>query len=277
MTDHYTVYLLALIIGYSAGGTACKPFLHILRSGGAVRPNYSGQNIPVGGGAVFFFALLPVVLISVIVFPEYMRQARIMSFIFVTALTTLVGIIDDTLGSRKVSGLKGHFRRLLGGELTTGGLKAIAIGIGSLFVFLPGSPLWESVFNAILTALTVNTLNLFDLRPGRAGKVFLAVAAALTAAAWGRSEVFLLLAVSGALIAFLRVDLRAEAMMGDAGSNTLGAAIGLTAAWTLGLEARAVVFLLLLFLNLLAERYSLTVIIANNRVLNFIDRLGRRE
>ncbi|MEW6172151.1 MAG: hypothetical protein AB1510_03665 [Bacillota bacterium] len=276
MTDYHIVSILTLIAGYTAARIGSKPFLSLLSTGGSVRPNYTGRNIPVGGGAIFFFALLPVAVIACIVIPD-LDKMRLLGFLFLTSSTTIVGIIDDTLGSRQVSGLKGHFRRLFSGQLTTGALKAIAIGLGSLIFFLPGSRPWEGVFNAVLVALAVNTLNLLDLRPGRAGKIFLAAAAALTIAAWGRSEVYLLLAVTGALVAFLQFDLRADAMMGDAGSNTLGAVIGIMIAWTLGLQARVFIFILLVSLNLLAERYSLTSIIANNRVLNFLDRLGRRE
>ena len=44
------------------------------------------------------------------------------------------GIIDDTIGNRDVSGLKGHFKSLFKGKLTTGGFKAIFGGFVGLII-----------------------------------------------------------------------------------------------------------------------------------------------
>jgi UDP-N-acetylmuramyl pentapeptide phosphotransferase/UDP-N-acetylglucosamine-1-phosphate transferase len=226
---------------------------------------------------LFFFAVLPPVLAGVVLSPVRLPPERTVAFLFLLALTTLVGVIDDAWGSRAVSGFGGHFGRLLRGELTTGALKALAIGAGSLILFLPGATPEEALLNAAVVALTVNAMNLLDLRPGRAGKVFLLAAAALTWAAWGKEELLFLWLVCGALLAFLPRDLAARAMMGDAGSNSLGAVLGLTVVWGCDVAVRAGVLGGLILLHLLTERYSLTEIIARNRVLNFLDRLGRRD
>uniref|UniRef100_A0A7C2IDU5 Glycosyl transferase family 4 n=1 Tax=Ammonifex degensii TaxID=42838 RepID=A0A7C2IDU5_9THEO len=269
--------LFALLLGFLVVRGGCKPFLNLLRKAGAIRPNYRGQEIPVGGGVLFFFALLVGVPGVYLFPPASLEGQRIVGFLFLTALTTLVGLLDDAWGSRRASGFKGHFGRLFRGELTTGALKAMATMAGSLILFLPGSAVGEGVLNAVLVALWVNTLNLFDLRPGRAGKVFLVTAVVLTAAAWRSPELYLLWVVGGALCAFLPFDLRGKAMMGDAGANTLGAVIGATIAWTLGTEARLGILFGLLTLHILTERYSLTEIISRNRVLNSLDRLGRMK
>lgn len=268
-------YLLALLAGFLVARLLCRPFLNLLRAAGCVHPNYLGQEIPVGGGIIFFFSFLPLSIPALFVSPGGFYDGKLLPFLFLTAVSTLVGIMDDVWGSRSVLGLKGHFGRLFRGEITTGALKAIAIGISSLVIFLAGGDLWDGLLNAVLVALWVNTINLFDLRPGRAGKVFLLTVILLTAAAWGSPEIILLSATAGVLFAFLPVDLRARAMMGDAGANTLGAVIGLTVSWTLGFKAKLGILLALLFLHLLTEKYSLTRIIARNRVLDFLDRLGR--
>ncbi|MDI6631400.1 MAG: hypothetical protein AB1507_08390 [Bacillota bacterium] len=272
----YCLPLLALAVGFLTVRVCCRAFLGLLVSGGAVRPNYRGQEVPVGGGTVFFFALLAGMLVAYFFPPAGLKERKLLGLLFLTALTTLVGVIDDAWGSRRVSGFKGHFGRLLRGELTTGALKGIATFAGSLLLFLPGDPVGEGVLNAFLVALWVNTVNLFDLRPGRAGKVFLLAAVVLTAAAWGRPELYLLWVVGGAVLAFLPYDLQAKAMMGDAGANTLGAVVGATSAWMFSLEARLGILVGLMVLHLLTEKYSLTQIIARNRVLDFLDRLGRR-
>lgn len=268
-------YLVAVITGFFIARLICRPFLNLLRTAGCVHPNYLGQEIPVGGGVIFFFSFLLLSIPASLITSGGFMEERIMPFLFLTAVSTLVGVMDDVWGSRSVSGLKGHFGRLFRGEITTGALKAIAIGIGGLVIFLPRGEIWDGLLNAVLVAFWVNTLNLFDLRPGRAGKIFLLSALVLSAVAWRSPEILLLATTAGVLLAFLPVDLRARAMMGDAGANTLGAVIGLTVSWTLGLKARVGIFLALLFLHLLTERYSLTKIIARNRVLDFFDRLGR--
>lgn len=269
--------VVALLVGFIFTRWACKPFLALLSGAGLVRPNYKAQEIPVGAGAVFFFALIITTIITFAAVPGYLNKDKILSFLFLAAITTLAGIMDDAFGSRQVSGLKGHLGRLFKGELTTGALKALAISSGSLIIFLPAEAPWEALFNAALVALFVNSINLFDLRPGRAGKVFLIAAFAIIIVSWKEHELLPLWVMVGALLAFLPVDLRARAMMGDAGANTLGASLGIAVAWTMDIGVRVAVFLGLLILHLLAERYSFTKIIARNRVLNFLDLLGRRE
>jgi UDP-N-acetylmuramyl pentapeptide phosphotransferase/UDP-N-acetylglucosamine-1-phosphate transferase len=226
---------------------------------------------------VFFLALLPAALLGPAAAPDYFDDRIVLIFLFLTALTTLVGIIDDVLGTRTVTGLKGHLGRLLRGELTTGGLKAVAIALGSLIVFAGTVGFWEALLNAALVSLFVNTLNMFDLRPGRAGKIFLLIALAVTITAWNNPNLIPMWAVVGSLAAFFPLDLRAKAMMGDAGANTLGAVVGLTVALTLGVEARLGILGVLVILHVLAERYSFSKIIAGNRFLSFLDLLGRRD
>ncbi len=253
-----------------------RPILVLLQQG-STRPNYRGKDIPVGAGMVFFLALLPAALLGPAAAPDYFDDRIVLIFLFLTALTTLVGIIDDVLGTRTVTGLKGHLGRLLRGELTTGGLKAVAIALGSLIVFAGTVGFWEALLNAALVSLFVNTLNMFDLRPGRAGKIFLLIALAVTITAWNNPNLIPMWAVVGSLAAFFPLDLRAKAMMGDAGANTLGAVVGLTVALTLGVEARLGILGVLVILHVLAERYSFSKIIAGNRFLSFLDLLGRRD
>ena len=60
-------------------------------------------------------------------------------------------------------------------------------------------------------------------------------------------------------------DLTGKFMLGDAGSNVLGAVVGMGLAVGLGLYWRLGVLALLLVLNLLSERYSFTRLIDGNR------------
>jgi UDP-N-acetylmuramyl pentapeptide phosphotransferase/UDP-N-acetylglucosamine-1-phosphate transferase len=124
-------------------------------------------------------------------------------------------------------------------------------------------------------------MNLLDVRPGRALKGFFL----LTALIWTceyyahtptrpyAPNLFLLPLVFAALI-YAPFDFRCQVMMGDVGSNSLGAIAGIYATWTLPLWAKAILVFAFAALHLITERVSLTQIIEGNRVLKFLDGLG---
>jgi UDP-N-acetylmuramyl pentapeptide phosphotransferase/UDP-N-acetylglucosamine-1-phosphate transferase len=73
-------------------------------------------------------------------------------------------------------------------------------------------------------------------------------------------------------------DARGKAMMGDVGSNLLGAGAGLAAVIELPVWGRIVLFALLAALNLAAERVSLSAVIERSPILRALDRrLGVRS
>lgn len=253
------------------------PFLFdMLREAGAVRPNYRNDHIPVGTGILFLFVYVVALLLVFIVFR--LLKARWLIFLFGLTYFCLLGLIDDLLGSRSSRGIKGHFASLLRGRLTTGALKALGGGVGAILISLlsfQSRGWWEILTGALLIALAANTLNLFDLRPGRAIKIFFLWFLILIPLAWKRDSLFLLAPLAGSVLAYAPHDLKARAMLGDTGSNMLGAALGMAAMWTLSFFAQLGVVIFLLILHLFTERYSLTEIIEKNRFLNSLDNLGR--
>ena len=131
------------------------------------------------------------------------------------------GIIDDTIGNRDVSGLKGHFKSLFKGKLTTGGFKALFGGFVGLIISISISKnIYDIVINTLIIALSTNLMNLFDLRPGRAIKVYLVISLVLFFTLGGYTRNLLLLIFPNVL-AYFNFDLKAKAMMGDTGSNVL--------------------------------------------------------
>ena len=70
--------------------------------------------------------------------------------------------------------------------------------------------------NALIIALTTNTLNLLDLRPGRCGKAFL-LGSLLLFCIGETSALRQLPPVIGGVLAHLPWDMRRVVMMGDAG------------------------------------------------------------
>jgi hypothetical protein len=200
------------------------------------------------------------------------------------------GLFDDWVGDRDAKGFRGHLRALLSGVLTTGGLKMLGIGFLSLFTTV--SLFWNGivavpriVLATCVIALMANFMNLFDLRPGRCGKVYL-VALALAVLAVATSAlvslpaadiVALALAGIGPLVAVWRFDLGEKGMLGDAGANSMGAFLGYLYATTLPLWGLAVLTAVLAVLNVASEKVSFSKVIEGNRVLVFLDNLGRKR
>lgn len=224
-----------------------------------VRPNFQKKPIPAATGLSF---LLPLAC-----YPP----------LWPAIAFGVLGLADDLWGNRSVGGFKGHLKSLFSGKPTTGSLKlfgggAVALAYaGSLF---PHKPLAMAVAAGVI-ALCANTLNLLDLRPGRAFFGFgllLVPALALTPLTF--TELWPLLIV---LTIEWWSDARASAMLGDTGSNLLGALAGVFLVQSLPLMGQTVLLVVLLALNLVSERLSISATIEKTRWLKWLDhKLGAR-
>ncbi|MFS2292181.1 MAG: hypothetical protein FWJ90_05695 [Actinomadura sp.] len=192
----------------------------------------------------------------------------------------ILGGYDDLAGSASSRGFRGHLGALARGEVTSGAVKILGIGAtGLAAAAVAGSPAptragraFDALVNGAIIAGSANLMNLFDLRPGRAVKVGVITGAPLALA---RPSAAVVAAPLGAAVALLPEDLGERAMLGDTGSNALGALLGL-AATRLGRGPRLAVLAGLAGLNAASEFVSFTKVIAGNPVLNRIDMLGRR-
>ena len=81
--------------------------------------------------------------------------------------------------------------------------------------------------------------------------------------------------VMGAALGLLPEDLGERLMLGDAGANALGAALGLAAVLALGPGTRLAVTAALLALNVAADLTSFSRLIRGTPALDRLDRLGR--
>ena len=273
--SNYILYIILLLTGL-VGTYAVIPFFkNMLIASNVIRPNYKKDMIPVSMGLVF----LPMIVINGIILAifttEYKNLLYLFMYIFGLIAMCLVGILDDIIGNRDVSGLKGHFKSLFKGNLTTGGFKALFGGfVGILISVAISKNIIDIVINTLIIALSTNLMNLLDLRPGRAIKVYLFLAILIFLTIAGYPKGLLLLILPSVLVYFTH-DLKAKAMMGDTGSNVLGISIGILVAMGYGLGVRVGWLVFLIFIHLLTEKYSLTKIIEQNKFLNFIDKLGR--
>ena len=162
-----------------------------------------------------------------------------------------IGLADD-LWSGEERGFRAHLRT----GSTTGVLKLVAIPAYGLLRT-------RSLSGALVVALAANLLNQLDTKPGRALKAYLAVAIPLRAP----KAIAVLLAP---------YDLREMAMLGDSGSNALGAMLGLRSVGRLTERQRWSAVAALAGLTLLGERRSLGGLIESTPGFRDLDALGRQ-
>jgi hypothetical protein len=165
-------------------------------------------------------------------------------------LVTALGLADD-LWSGPERGFRAHLRT----GRTTGVLKLVGIP-------LVGLAATRKVSGALLVGLTANFVNQLDTRPGRALKAYLIGALATRAPV-------------GPAVLLLPYDLRERVMLGDAGSNALGAMLGLSSVSRLTGKSRWLAIGALAALTLIGERRSLGELIERTPGLCALDRLGR--
>ncbi len=236
--------------------------------------NYKNIKIPTAMGLTFLFSqtlTLGILKIFLSLEDEFLI-VYLIGFIFIG----LLGLIDDTIGDDKYKGLRGHLGAFLKGELTTGNIKALLGGFIAMYVstYLSNS-LFNIVINALLIALLTNFMNLFDLRPGRAGKLFISISFVSIILNFNVEYNYILYSLIGSLIIYMKYDLKAQVMMGDTGSNVLGYTLGFYFANTFNIYTKLLIVVILLILHLIAEKVSFTKIIKNSKVLNYIDMIGR--
>lgn len=171
----------------------------------------------------------------------------------------MLGALDDSFGDRTASGFRGHIRSALHGRFTTGFVKMVGGGIVALIValHLSGPPtgagpvmLWLA--RAGVIALAANAFNLIDTRPVRATLAFVLLSSWV---AGGRPPEALFCGV-GAAIAWFPLDRRRLAMLGDAGSNALGALLGTVIAATTSGAAICATLAVLAAFHVYTERRS---------------------
>ncbi|HEX9774845.1 MAG TPA: hypothetical protein VGB83_04615 [Actinomycetota bacterium] len=185
----------------------------------------------------------------------------------------MLGLIDDVAGGSGPRGWKAHLRSIRDRRPSTGALKLTGGVVAALLIARAIDPSVETmVVRAAALAMTANLANLLDVRPGRAGKGLLVVSALLLATG-PRGGAPSVVVVAAGVMAFLPFDLRERAMLGDAGANGLGAALGAVLATST--VASLVALGALVPLHVLAERPGFTALIERSRRLDALDRWGR--
>ena len=247
------------------------------------RENYRGRTLPTAVGVLVALAVLAVDAVVTLAVAAGAEPAAgaVTGLRLVTVASlgfALLGLLDDLGGAGESGGFGGHLRALVGGRLTTGAAKLFGGAAVALVVVSAREPdsLGRLLADGALVALAANLGNLLDRAPGRTTKLALVAFAVLVAAAGAEPVLAGVALAVGAGAGLLTADLSERLMLGDAGANVLGAALGLGVVLACSPGARTVVLVAVALLNLASERISFSRVINAVPPLRTADRWGRQ-
>ncbi len=249
-----------------------------LSEAGLKRENYRGRQLPVPLGVVVVpAALVALVALALLarlgeqdVYPDNFETV----LLFVPGIAFL-GLVDDVLSGAS-RGWRGHGGDILKGRFSSGALKAVGtLGLALLVAAsLPGSKA-EFLLAAAVLVLATNVFNLLDLRPGRSMKTFVLLGLGLTISTQNFEALAVMGIFAGPLLVAGFYDLREKAMLGDTGSNVIGALAGLWMVLTLTTNGQLIALAVLLALNIFGEFRSISKVIEKIPGLRHLDSAGR--
>lgn len=275
--------LVALALSAGAAAALVPPWIRDLDRGGLVRENWRGRRVAFPAGAVLvacsLVALLPLALLDDradldLLDPELRRW-----IVYVLGVAML-GLLDDALGragdSDSPRGWRGHVGAVATKRFSTGAIKAVgALALAAYAVSGRGREELDYLADLALLLLATNAFNLLDLRPGRVEKVFFVLLVGLCLGAWTLEPLELLGVFIGPVAVGAWFTLRERAMLGDTGSNLVGALAGVSLLVTLGDTARLVALVVVAAMTLYGEFRSITALIERVPLLRHLDSLGR--
>jgi len=254
-----------------------------LLDAGLVRTNYRGIGLAFPLGAVLATAAL--VALAPLAFLNDRADLDLLSPDLRQWMPYLLGVaflgfLDDSLGQGEAAGAprgwRGHARALRSGSLSTGAVKALgALALAAYVVSGRGLESWRYIADVVLLILATNLFNLLDLRPGRAEKGLVLLGLGLCLGAWTLAPLELLGIFAGPALVGAAFTLRERAMLGDTGSNLLGAVGGVWLLTTLGPDARLIALAAVVGLTIYGELRSISATIESVPPLRWLDSLGR--
>lgn len=272
--------VLGAVLGAAAAVGLWVAMRDVFRAPALRRLNLNGAVVPVGGGIVLVLAMALVAAGDA--FASRVRDTYVDPVVPGALLLTVLGfgflgLVDDLLEDGEVKGFLGHLSALAAGRLTTGAVKLVGGGLVALVVAptRPTNQLAWMAADAALIALAANLANLFDRAPGRVGKLALVLGLAVVVTHLGSPASVGLAVMLGAAAVLAVPDLREQVMLGDAGANVVGGALGWTFAVQASGPARIVALVAVIALNVASERVSFSAVIDRTPGLRQLDRLGR--
>ena len=272
------MHFLPTAIAFVAALALAPVLLRGLQQAGLVRANYREVALPVPLGVLIvpaaLVALVPVALLARLADTDIYPDNIGLVMLFVPGIA-LLGLIDDVLSGAS-RGWRGHGAAVLTGNLSTGALKAVGT-LGLALLVASGLPGQEGDFllAAGVLVLATNVFNLIDLRPGRSIKALVALCAGLLALTMDLDPLWALGLFLAPIVVLLPFDLRERAMLGDTGSNAVGAVAGLWLVLALSTRAQAIALALVAAASLYGELRSISGLVDRTPWLRHLDSLGR--
>jgi hypothetical protein len=200
----------------------------------------------------------------------------------------LLGLLDDFAGTSgpwaagsgqdpdSPRGWRGHSSAVLRGGFSTGALKAAgSLGLALFVLAGDGRSTAEYLLGVGVLVLATNLFNLLDLRPGRSAKAVLLLGLALSLGALDVHGLWTVGLFLGPVLVLLPLDLRERGMLGDCGSNAIGALAGVWLIATLDTTGQAIALAAMALITAYGEFRSISRLIDRTPGLRHLDSLGR--
>jgi UDP-GlcNAc:undecaprenyl-phosphate/decaprenyl-phosphate GlcNAc-1-phosphate transferase len=291
------VQSLPLIVSIVVAAAVAPPLVRALRRQGLVHENYRHLTVPFPVGVAIpvaaLLALIPLSFLQEVADVHVFRATTYPAVVYVVGVA-LLGLLDDFMGSGLLGqrpegrghrgedaeppprGWRGHASAVMRGGFSTGAAKAAgSLGLALFALSGQGRSTAEYLIGAGVLVLATNLFNLLDLRPGRSAKALLLLGAALTIGALDVHGLWTVGLFLGPMLVLLPLDLRERGMLGDTGSNAIGAMAGIWLVVTLSTAGQAVALGIMALVTVYGEFRSISALIERTPGLRLLDSLGR--
>jgi UDP-N-acetylmuramyl pentapeptide phosphotransferase/UDP-N-acetylglucosamine-1-phosphate transferase len=274
------VEALPLAISFLTAAVVAPPLVRGLREQGFTRENYRGATVAFPAGiaipVVAFIAMVPLALLHEATDGDVFRPGTGAAVTYVVGVA-LLGLLDDLVGSdAPARGWRGHARAAASGGLSTGAVKAVgSLGLALFALSGSGRDTGEYLLAVGVLVLATNLFNLLDLRPGRSAKALVLLGAALSLGAMDADPLWTVGLFMGPILVLLPLDLRELGMLGDTGSNAIGAVAGVWLVLTLSVTGQAIALAVMAVVTIYGEFRSISALVDRTPGLRHLDSLGR--
>ncbi|TMK66104.1 MAG: hypothetical protein E6G53_04980 [Actinobacteria bacterium] len=271
---------LTLAVSLLTAAVVAPPLVRSLRENGFARENFRGATVAFPAGIAIpvaaLLALIPLALLAELAKVDVFEPGVRGAFLYVVGVA-LLGLLDDLVGSQAPArGWRGHARAARSGILSTGAIKAAGtLGLAVFVLWGSGLSAAEYLLEVGVLVVATNLFNLLDLRPGRSAKALVLLGAALLVGSADVHPMWTVALFLGPILILLPLDLREVGMLGDTGSNVIGAVAGLWLVLTLSVTAQAIALGVMAAITVYGEFRSIAEVIDRTPGLRHLDSLGR--
>jgi UDP-GlcNAc:undecaprenyl-phosphate/decaprenyl-phosphate GlcNAc-1-phosphate transferase len=270
---------LPLIVSAIVAALIAPAMLRTLARSRLALENYRGVRLPFPAGIVIVAAAAlaagPLAFVDELGIADDVLRPEVRTVAVYALGVAALGLLDDALGGEP-RGWRGHGAAVLRGGISTGALKAAgSLGLALYALSGLGYGDGEYLLATGVLVLFTNLFNLLDLRPGRSFKVFALLGAGLTVGAWDLDPLWALGLFAGAVLVVGAYDVRERAMLGDTGSNLIGALAGLWVVFALGTTGQAIALVVALAITIYGEFRSISAFVEKAPLLRQLDSFGR--